>query len=76
MTTHNMFYGEIQILSANVLIYHHMPSLSASLDQIQKIRKIEYFIYLLIHLFIYCKIKALWHKWELWNNIVKCSYLL
>ena len=46
MNTHNMFYGEIQILMLFffflffffcLLIYHQMPSLSASLDQIQKL---------------------------------------
>ena len=37
---------------AYMLIYHQMSSLSASLDQIQKIGKIDS-IYLYIYLFIY-----------------------
>ena len=50
MNTHNMFYGEIQIFYANMPIYHQMPSLSVSLDQIQKISKIDsiLFTYLFI----------------------------
>ena len=48
MNNHNMFNGEIQILMLFMLIYHQMPSLSASLDQIQKIGKIENIIYLFI----------------------------
>ena len=55
MNNHNMFYGEIQLLIYVMLIYHQMPSLSASLDQIQKIGKIYsvFLIYLYIYLFIY-----------------------
>ena len=37
---------------AYMLIYHQRPSLSASLDRIQKISEIDS-IYLLIYLFIY-----------------------
>ena len=37
-----------------MLIYHQMPSLSASLDQIQEIWKIDiFFLYLCIYSFIY-----------------------
>ena len=49
--THNIFYGEIQIFqNAYMLIYHQMPSLSVSLDQMHKIRKIVF--YLVIYVFI------------------------
>ena len=37
-----------------------MPSLSASLDQIQKIGRIDRILF--IYLFIYLKRKAFWHK--------------
>ena len=63
MNTHNMFYGEIQIFYANMLINHQMPSLSVSLDQIQKISKIDS-IYLFIYLFI--------KKEKLYN--IKCTF--
>ena len=51
MNTNNMFCGEIQILMAYAckLIYHQMPSLSASLDQIQKLSKRD-IIYLFIEM--------------------------
>ena len=48
MNIHDKFYGEIQIY-AYMLIYHQRPSLSASLDRIQKIGEIES-IYLFIYL--------------------------
>ena len=59
-----------------MLIYHQMPSLSASLDKIQKISKLNsiylfLFIYLFIHLYLFIyflkkkkkkkKKKPLWH---------------
>ena len=40
MNAHNMFYGENTDIYAYMLIYYQMPSLSASLNQIQKISKI------------------------------------
>ena len=46
MNTHNMFYGEIQIFYVYILIYHQMPSLSVSLDQIQKISKIDSILFI------------------------------
>ena len=50
--THNIIYGEIQIfIYAYMLIYHRMPPLFVSLDQIQKIRKIVVF-YFVIYVFI------------------------
>ena len=54
MQKHNMFYGEIQT-HAFMLIYHQMLSLSASLDQIQKIGKIGSILF--IYLFINLKLK-------------------
>ena len=46
--------------NAYMLIYHQMPSLSASLDQIQKISEMDSisFIYLFIYLFIYSLLKT------------------
>ena len=43
-----------------MLIYHQMSSLSASLDQIQKISEMDSisFIYLFIYLFIYSLLKT------------------
>ena len=45
-----IYYGEIQIYLCYTLIYHQMPSLFVSLDQIQKVRKIVF--YLVIYVFI------------------------
>ena len=49
--THNIFYEKNTEIYAYMLIYHQMHPLSVSLDQIQKIRKIDsiLFSYLCIY---------------------------
>ena len=51
MNTHNIFLWRNTDIYVYMLIYHQMPSLSVSLDQIQKISKTD-------NLFIYLKREA------------------